>query len=65
MALCTNCGFQLKEDAKFCENCGQAVPAAGTTAAEPVEIPAVAELARRPPRRVLRKVVVAVLAVYL
>jgi tetratricopeptide (TPR) repeat protein len=61
MAFCTNCGIQLKEDAKFCENCGQAVP---TAEIQPIVDP-VAELAKRRPRRFFGKVVVAVLAVAL
>lgn len=39
MKLCPNCGSQLADDAKFCEECGQSLPA-DAPAEEPVAEPA-------------------------
>ncbi|GEM_PF-2906218 len=36
MAVCQNCGTELQDGAKFCENCGARVEVAAPVAAQPV-----------------------------
>jgi tetratricopeptide (TPR) repeat protein len=46
MAFCTNCGVPLKEGAKFCGNCGRAIPLAEPVTAEPPQVTAITEPAQ-------------------
>ncbi|HUS07065.1 MAG TPA: TIGR00266 family protein [Bryobacteraceae bacterium] len=40
MAFCTNCGSQVREDARFCPNCGNLVGGTAATLAAPPIVPA-------------------------